>query len=119
MACRTPSRTARARRVRLVTALIRAGWNPPRPDERIAEAIADDIALVSGGYGGIASVELAPRELRALRLAAEGMTVAEAAAAAGVSENTMKTQLQEALERLGARNKPHAVAICFREGLLS
>ena len=109
---------AKRERARLAKWLIERGWNPPKPSSRIAEAITDDIERVSGGYGGIASIELAPREERAIRLAAEGLNTSEAAEVAGVSQNTMKTQLREAMERLGARNKPNAVAIAFRLGII-
>lgn len=109
---------AKRERARLAKWLIERGWNPPKPSSRIAEAITDDIERVSGGYGGVASIELAPREERAIRLAAEGLSTSEAAEAAGVSANTMKKQMQEAMERLGARNKPNAVAIAFRLGII-
>jgi DNA-binding CsgD family transcriptional regulator len=105
-------------RARLAKWHIELGWNPPKPSSRIAEAITDDIERVSGGYGGVASIDLAPREERAIRLAAEGLNTSEAAEAAGVSENTMKSQLREAMSRLGARNKPNAVAIAFRLGII-
>ena len=57
-----PLTKAKRERARLAKWLIERGWNPPKPSARIAEAITDDIERVSGGYGGVASIE--PRRVR-------------------------------------------------------
>lgn len=107
---------------RVIQALIRQGWNPPKPDERVAEAIIEDIRRYNRPTQGFApppTLDLAPAELRALQLAAAGYTVAEAAAIIGVSSESSKSALKRAYSKLGAKNGPHAIALAFRQGYLS
>jgi DNA-binding CsgD family transcriptional regulator len=52
-----------------------------------------------------------PRQLEALRLVAEGYRQREVGRRLGVSEQTVKNQLQVAYARLGATNAAHAIAI--------
>jgi DNA-binding CsgD family transcriptional regulator len=58
-----------------------------------------------------------PRELEALRLAAEGHSNVEISLVLGVSLSTAKTYLREASWKLGARNRAHAAAIAVQIGL--
>jgi DNA-binding NarL/FixJ family response regulator len=60
---------------------------------------------------------LTPRELDALRLAAQGMTNTAIADHLKIKPETVKTHLSRAFGRLGARDRAHAVAICMRRGL--
>jgi DNA-binding NarL/FixJ family response regulator len=60
---------------------------------------------------------LTVRELDVLRLAAQGMTNAAIADRLKIKSETVKTHLSRAFERLGARDRAHAVAICMRRGL--
>jgi len=50
-----------------------------------------------------------------LRLLSAGLTNDQIARRRGVSEKTVKAQLQSARAKLGARNAPHAVALWLRE----
>lgn len=61
---------------------------------------------------------LTERELTCLRLAAEGGTAGEIAVLAGVGERTVNFHMANAIEKLGAANKTHAVALALRLGLL-
>lgn len=57
-------------------------------------------------------------QLRLLAEVASGLTTREIAAKHVRSPETIKTLLEHAQLALGARNRPHAVAIAFRRGLL-
>jgi LuxR family transcriptional regulator, quorum-sensing system regulator RaiR len=62
---------------------------------------------------------LSPREREVLRLMASGYTRAETAERLGISETTVRTHVTRIFAALAAVNGPHAVAIGFREGMLS
>jgi len=57
------------------------------------------------------------REIEVLRLAAQGMTNTAIADQLSITPETVKTHLSRAFERLGARDRANAVAICMRRGL--
>ncbi len=61
---------------------------------------------------------LTVREIDILRMAADGRTALEIAAAMGVTERTATFHISNAIEKLGAANKAHAVACAMRLGLL-
>lgn len=61
---------------------------------------------------------LTERELACLRLAAEGGTAAEISRLTGVGERTVNFHMANAISKLGAANKTHAVALAMRLGLL-
>lgn len=61
---------------------------------------------------------LTERELTCLRLAAEGGTAADISRLTGVGERTVNFHMANALTKLGATNKTHAVALAMRMGLL-
>ena len=109
---------------RVVHTLIRAGWNPPRPDDRIVEAISLDIARVTrerglwGNKPTTPTLQLSGGEERALRLMAEGLTTPQAAKRAGVGMETVKAQLAAARAKLGARTTTQAVAMAIRHGMI-
>lgn len=58
------------------------------------------------------------RQRQILQLLADGESTTFAARQLGLSEETVKTHTKNALARLGARNRTHAVAIGLREHLL-
>ena len=62
---------------------------------------------------------LTPREAQVLRLAADGATSEEIAAALHLTEHTVKSHLKRIQGKLGARNRTHAVAVALRSGLIS
>lgn len=62
--------------------------------------------------------KLTQRQRQILQLLADGESTTFAAKTLGLSEETVKTHTKNALARLGARNRTHAVAIGLREHLL-
>lgn len=61
---------------------------------------------------------LTRREYEVLRLAAQGKTNPEIADSTGLTRNTVKTYLQSALHKLGARNRVEAIGKANEAGLL-
>jgi DNA-binding NarL/FixJ family response regulator len=59
------------------------------------------------------------REIQVLALAADGLANREIARLLYVSEETVKTHVRKLLAKLQAQSRAHAVAIGFRQGLLS
>jgi DNA-binding NarL/FixJ family response regulator len=53
-----------------------------------------------------------------LRLLAEGCDTAEIARRLAYSEPTIKNVIQRLFEHLRARNRPHAVAVALRAGII-
>jgi DNA-binding CsgD family transcriptional regulator len=58
------------------------------------------------------------REIQVLAAAAEGLCAQETARRLFLSQWTVKDYRKRAIERLGARNTTHAVALALRQGLL-
>jgi DNA-binding CsgD family transcriptional regulator len=71
-----------------------------------------------GRWGPRAGAVLSPREREVLALVAAGRTGAEIAAGLFVSRATVETHVANALTKLGARNRAHAIAIALRDGEL-
>jgi DNA-binding NarL/FixJ family response regulator len=67
---------------------------------------------------GASSRSLTHRELRVLRLLADGYSTAEIAGELAYSESTIKTAIHELTSRLELRNRSHAVAFALRAGLI-
>jgi len=67
----------------------------------------------------VVDVELTRREMEALSLLAEGMTSPDIGRVLGISSHTVDWYMNGLQEKLGARNRHHAVAIAFRLGLVS
>lgn len=70
------------------------------------------------GLEGPNGEQLAERHLRVLWLVAAGARDSEVAVALGVATKTVTDLLQTTYRVLGARNRPHAVLLAEREGLL-
>ena len=67
---------------------------------------------------GASSPKLTPREREVLELLRVGMTNKDIAAALGVAPGTVKTHVQEVLEKLGATGRTEAVNLALARGLL-
>ena len=94
---------------------------PPAPSScaRAAEAALAqerfvDPAVPPRGSRG----KLTKRQREILQLLANGESTTVAARELDLSEETIKTHTKNALARLGARNRTHAVAIALRESLI-
>ncbi len=61
---------------------------------------------------------ISARQLDTLALVAEGYSSREIAAILRLRETTVKQYVAKARRKLGASNRAHAVAICFRLGML-
>ncbi|HSC05466.1 MAG TPA: helix-turn-helix transcriptional regulator [Steroidobacteraceae bacterium] len=57
---------------------------------------------------------LTPRQTEILALVAAGYRNREVAAVLEIEEETVKSHMRKALERLGARNRAHAVALWLK-----
>ncbi len=88
----------------LVTALREVAAGKQVVDERISEDGND--------------VGLTPREYDVLRRAAMGETNPEIGAALGLARSTVKSYLQSAMHKLGARNRVEAIMRASDHGLL-
>jgi DNA-binding NarL/FixJ family response regulator len=79
-----------------------------------------DPRMVPGGSNraAMARIGLTRREYEVLRLAAQGRTNPEIADSTGLARNTVKTYLQSALHKLGARNRVEAIGKASEAGLL-
>lgn len=67
---------------------------------------------------GASRTALPPREQEVLRLLADGCDTIEIARRMAYSERTVKNIVRVVLERLGSRNRAHAVAFATREGII-
>jgi DNA-binding NarL/FixJ family response regulator len=77
------------------------------------ESFIDPAVPPKGSRGRLTS-----RQRQILQLLANGESTTVAARRLGLSEETIKTHTKNALGRLGARNRTHAVAIALRESLI-
>lgn len=78
---------------------------PPEIARAVAEHVADD--------------ELSLRELEVLKHVAAGNSNKIVAGMLGVSEDTIKAHMKSIMEKLGARDRTHAVTIAFHKRLLN
>lgn len=67
---------------------------------------------------GLTASGLASREIDVLRLMAEGWDTAQIATKLSYSERTVKNVVYAVMNRLGLRNRPHAVAYAMRSGVI-
>jgi DNA-binding NarL/FixJ family response regulator len=77
------------------------------------ESFVDPAVPPKGSRG-----KLTRRQRQILQLLADGESTTVAARELDLSEETVKTHTKNALARLGARNRTHAVAIALRECLI-
>lgn len=70
------------------------------------------------GPQGLNLSGLTEREVKVLRLVADGLSTAEVARTLAYSERTIKNIIQDVVSRFRLRNRAHAVAFALREGLI-
>ncbi|RUR38511.1 helix-turn-helix transcriptional regulator [Vreelandella populi] len=63
-------------------------------------------------------ITLTPRQIELTELASKGLDSQDIADAVGIKVNTVRITLQQARERVGAKNIAHLVAISIRKGLI-
>lgn len=84
------------------------------------ERVVDPRILPDEGQrsAALARSGLTRREYEVIRLVAQGRTNPEIAETTGLTRNTVKTYLQSALHKLGARNRVEAIGKASEAGLL-
>jgi DNA-binding NarL/FixJ family response regulator len=96
------------------------GW---LPGEWLRQLVDAGSAVAGDGQAGRTPADagarsLTERELRVLRLLADGYSTAEIADELAYSESTIKAAIHELTARLSLRNRSHAVAFALRAGLI-
>jgi DNA-binding NarL/FixJ family response regulator len=82
------------------------------------QAISQALARVRSGYFGLGSV-LTNREQEILQLMANGSTNRIIASQLGLTFNTVRNHTQKILLKLDSHSKLEAVAVAYREGLIT
>ena len=89
------------------------GSSVPAAPAVIVSAVATPVTS-----GTVPAVRLSPREQEVLELVAEGYSNSMIATRLHLSENTVKTYVENLLSRLNARNRAEAVAAASRQNLI-
>jgi DNA-binding NarL/FixJ family response regulator len=102
-----------------------------RKEAPLAELLQALRAVASGGTyidsemaGDLATganaklTPLTDREQQVLRMVADGMTNEKAAAALGISPETIQSHIRNTMTKLGSETRTQAVATAFRRSLL-
>ena len=89
------------------------GSSPPTAPAVIISAVATPVTS-----GAVPAVRLSPREQEVLELVAEGYSNSMIATRLHLSDNTVKTHVENLLSRLNARNRAEAVAAASRQNLI-
>ncbi len=77
------------------------------------------VAIGNGSSDPVAKGPLSAREVEILSLASNGKTASETALSLAITERTVAFHINNIVEKLGAVNKTHAVALALRQGLIS
>ncbi len=92
----------------LLSAIARVGEGTAYVDPRVDRSPPADAAPA-----------LSPREREVLTLMAEGLTAEGVAARLAVGVETVRTHVRNAIRKLGARNRVHAIALALERGEIS
>ncbi|MEU6172113.1 response regulator transcription factor [Streptantibioticus parmotrematis] len=93
----------------------------PEPGRRFQQALIHQIKTVRDSVllpHGINVAGLSPREIKVLRLLADGWSTRHIAARLSYSERTVKSIVHNVVTRLNLRNRTHAVVYALRAGVL-
>ncbi len=89
----------------------------PRLTRRLIEAfVAQERAAPPAVSEGDALEELTPREREVLTLLADGLNGESIAVQLVLSPDTVRTHVRNAMEKLGARTRTHAIVLALRTG---
>ena len=98
------------------------GYSDVWTDEEAVEFMEPVPVVVAGTdsvrFARVGDMWLSRREVQVLQTAADGLTTVEASERLGLHRNTVKTHKRRIAKKLGALNTAHAVAMCFRGGVL-
>lgn len=104
-----------------VLAQLAPHYSPPMISEPSAARLWDGSGQLDGFVrkrSEAGARMLSRRELEVLGRVSEGETNPQISAALGLSEDTVKTHLRRAFRKLGARDRAHAVALAYQQGIL-
>jgi PAS domain S-box-containing protein len=92
---------------------------PGRSLVRTLTSIGDELGrFLSRRRGQLEARRLSARELEVLRLASDGLSGPEIAERLVISPSTVKTHFENLYEKLGVSDRPSAVALALRRGLI-
>jgi two-component system nitrate/nitrite response regulator NarL len=83
-----------------------------------ASWLAHELALAIDGEDGVGAPALTAREREVLQLAADGLSGPSIAEALVISLATVRTHFRNIYEKLGVDDRPAAVAVALRRGLI-
>jgi DNA-binding NarL/FixJ family response regulator len=94
-----------------------------RQGEQVLPTIAQPEAAVESPVAALPAEDrpahrLSARDIEVLRLLSEGCDTADIAQRLAYSEPTIKNVIQRLFEQLKVRNRPHAVAVAMRAGII-
>jgi two-component system response regulator DesR len=97
-----------------------AKTSPPEAIRSAVEAAADSGSFVdpAANAGNSSRAAITKRQRETLQLLADGHSTEEGARRRHLSAETVRTHTKATLQRLGARDRAHAVAIGFRSGFI-
>lgn len=78
----------------------------------------DELGIIEDGTVAPLAGPLSPREREVLTLIAAGLDFQQIADELTISPATVRTHVQNAHRKLGARNRPHAIALAMQRGLI-
>lgn len=78
----------------------------------------DELSVVEQSGAQAPRGPLSPREREVLSLIAAGAGIEEIASDLVISDTTVRTHTRNALRKLGARNRAHAIALAMRDGMI-
>lgn len=76
------------------------------------------LTFILGQAGGHEAPALSPREREVLAMLAEGLRGPQIAERLGIAADTVRTHIDNAMHRLEARTRVHAIAIALQHGLI-
>lgn len=85
----------------------------------LAEPLHREITQLLASRIAVDVLRLTERELTCLRLAGQGLTSEQIAAAIALQTETVNSQMKSATRKLGAQNRAHAIAEAIRRQIIS
>ncbi len=90
----------------------------PQMAEGLLDEFKSPAAVTAGESSGASEGNLSPREKEILQLLATGASNKQIAETLSISENTVKTHMQNIMEKLQLQNRSQATAYAINKGLI-